>query len=66
MRIFLKIGLRDIFGIVKLRALVEVFQIIGCKICSKGRSKIAKFCRNPGGLLVYIKHDISKMVKEIE
>jgi hypothetical protein len=38
----------------------------GYTSCVKGRGRIAKFSRNPGGLIVYIKDSINNRVKEIQ
>jgi hypothetical protein len=55
----------DIFGIAESWAGLEVYEIKGFNSYSKGRSKVAKFGRNPGGLVVYIREGISKRVTEI-
>jgi hypothetical protein len=55
----------DIFGIAESWAGLEVFEINGFISFSKGRTKVAKFGRNPGGLVVYIGDGISKRVTEI-
>jgi hypothetical protein len=44
---------------------LEVYEINGFISFSKGRTKVAKFGRNPGGLVVYIGEGISKRVTEI-
>jgi hypothetical protein len=44
----------DIFGIAESWTRFEGFEIKGFISCWKGRSKVAKCDRNPGGLAVYI------------
>jgi hypothetical protein len=53
---------QDILGIAESWAR---YNISGYTSYFKGRCKISKYCRNPGGLAVYIKDDISKEVNEI-
>jgi hypothetical protein len=56
---------QNIFAIAESWAGLEPYNISGYTSYFKGRCKISKFGRNPGGLAVYIKDDISKGVKEI-
>jgi hypothetical protein len=55
----------DIFGIAESWAGLEVYEINGFISFSKGRTKVEKFRRNPGGLVVYIGGGISERVTEI-
>jgi hypothetical protein len=55
----------DIFWIAESWAGLEVYEINGFISCLKGRTKVTKFGRNPGGLAVYIREGISKRVTEI-
>jgi hypothetical protein len=55
----------DIFGIAECWAGLEVYEINGFICFSKGRTKVAKFGRNPGGLVVYIREGIIKRFTEI-
>jgi hypothetical protein len=55
----------EIFGIAESWAGLEVYEINGFISFSKGRTKVTKFGRNPGGLVVYIREGISKQVTEI-
>jgi hypothetical protein len=56
---------QDILGIAESWAGLETYNISGYTSCFRGRCKISKFGRNPGGLAVYNKDYISKGVKEI-
>jgi hypothetical protein len=53
------------FVIAESWAGLEVYEINDFISFSKGRTKVAKFGRNPGGLVVYIGEGISKRVTEI-
>jgi len=44
---------------------LEKFVIRGYKSFIKGRCKITRYGRNPGGLVVYVKNIIDKYVEEI-
>jgi hypothetical protein len=55
----------DIFGTAESWAGLEVYEINGFISYSKGRTKVMRFGRNPGGLVVYIRQGISKRVTEI-
>jgi hypothetical protein len=55
----------DIFGIAESWAGFEKLDVRGCISYVKGRGRIAKFGGNPGGLIIYIKDNISNRVKEI-
>jgi hypothetical protein len=55
----------DLFGTAESWAGFEDFGINGYISYSKGRSKTAKFGRNQGGLVIYIREGINDMVTEI-
>jgi hypothetical protein len=55
----------DIFGISESWTGCEKFDVRGYTSFVKGRGRIVKFGRNPGGLMVYIKDNINNRVKEI-
>jgi hypothetical protein len=54
----------DVFGLVESWAGFEVCNIKGYTSYIKERNKIARFGRNPGRLVVYVKNSISKKVIE--
>jgi exonuclease III len=56
---------QDILGIAESWAGLETYNISGYTSYFKGRCKISKYGRNPGGLAVYIKDDISEGIKVI-
>jgi hypothetical protein len=55
----------DIFGIADSWAGLEVYEINVFISFSKGRTKVTKSGRNPGGLVVYIREGICKRITEI-
>jgi hypothetical protein len=55
----------DILGIAESWAGLETYNISGYTSHFKGRGRISKYGRNPGGLAVYIKDEISKGFIEI-
>jgi hypothetical protein len=66
MRTFLdSLRKNDVFGLAESWAEFETYKIKGYTSYIKGSNKTARFGRNPGGLVVYVKNSINSINKKV-